>query len=221
MTLMRRFLLARHVLGAMTEGKTSAKLSALGVVVVVVCGLVAGVINSPMALVALLFTLAICVYLIWTIEPALRTLDAMIVQLVRLEVGGHGLIIDFEKPDGRAFLSGDVKVENATGCDIRLKSYEFEQVGIDSPGAPPMELQSPESKCDDIVPHDASRYIKLEKHEFFGGRDRLGEAGCVPMKLTVSVRFEIEGENITTPASRTLQCYAFIRAVARDQRLLP
>lgn len=220
MTLMQRFLLARHVLAALTEGKTSAKVAALGAILVLVCGLVAAVLHSPMALVALLSTLALCVYLIWTIQPAVRNLDAMILSLVRLEVGGHGLIIDFEKPDGRAFLSGDVKVENATGCDIRLKSYEFMQVGIDSPGAPPMELQSPESKCDDIVPHDSARYIKLEKHEFFGGRERLGEAGCVPMKLTVSVRFEIENESITTPATRTMLCYAFIRSTPREKMLL-
>ena len=40
------------------------------------------------------------------------------------------------------------------------------------------------------------------------------------MKLTVSVRFEIEGEHITTPASRTLQCYAFIRSAPREKMLL-
>ncbi len=220
MTLMQRYLLARHVLGAMTEGKTSAKAAAAGAALVLICGLVAAFLHSPMALVALFSMLALCAYLIWTIEPAVRNLDEMIVSLVRLEVGGHGLIIDFEKPDGRAFISGDVKVENLTGCDIRLKSYEFQQVGIDSPGAPPMELQSPESKCDDVVPHDSARYIKLEKHEFFGGRDRLGEAGCVPMKLTVLVRFEIENENITTPATRTLQCYALIRSTPREKMLL-
>ena len=62
-----------------------------------------------------------------------------------------------------------------------------------SPGAAPMALQMPESTCDEIIPHDESRYIKLEKHEFFGGREGLGEAACVPMKLTVSVRFEIAG----------------------------
>ena len=220
MTLLRRLLLARHVLGAMTESRTSAKLACLGAVVVVVCGIIAALIKSPTAFIALLFTLGICAYVIWTIEPAVRNLDAMIVQLVRLEIGGHGLIIDFERPDGRAFLSGDVKVENATGCEIRLRSYRFEQVGIDSPGAAPMALQSPESTCDDIVPHDESRYIKLEKHEFFGGREGLGDAACVPMKLTVSVHFEIEGENITTPASRTLQCYALIRSAPREKMLL-
>ena len=105
-----------------------------------------------------MLTLALCGYLAWTIEPAMRNLDAMILQLVRLEIGGHGLIIDFEKPDGRAFLSGDVKVENATGCDIRLRSYRFEQIGIDSPGAAPMALQAPESTCDEIV---AARRVAL------------------------------------------------------------
>jgi len=217
---MRRLLLVRHVLGAVTEGTLLAKVACLCAILVIVCGLTAAILKSPIALFALLLTLALCAYVIWTLEPAVRNLDEMIVQLVRLEIGGHGLIIDFEKPDGRAFLSGDVKVENATGCDIRLRSYRFEQIGIDSPGAAPMELQSPESTCDDVVPHDASRYIKLEKHEFFGGRERLGEAACVPMKLTVSVHFEIQDEKITTPATRTLQCYAFVRSAPREKMLL-
>jgi hypothetical protein len=221
MTLMRRLLLARHVLRDMTERRISAKLACLGALVVVLCGIVAAAIHSQTAFVALLFTLALCAYVIWTIEPAVRNLDAMILQLVRLEIGGHGLIVDFEKPAGRAFLSGEVKVENATGCEIRLRSYRFEQIGIDSPGAAPMELQTPESTCDEIVPHGESRCIKLEKHEIFGGREGLGDAACAPMKLTVSVQFEIEGENIITPASRTLQCYALIKSVPRDPMLLP
>jgi len=220
MTLMQRYLLARHVLGAWTDGRTSTKAAAIGAALVLVCGIVAAFLHSPMALIALCAALGLCAFLVWTLAPAVRNLDEMIVSLVRLEVGGHGLIIDFEKPDGRAFLSGDIRVENATGCDIRLTSYEFQQVGIDSPGAPPMELQAPESKCDDVIPHDSARFIKLEKHEFFGGRDRLGDAGCVPMKLTVSVRFEIENEHITTPATRTLQCYAFIRSTPREKMLL-
>lgn len=220
MTFMRRLLLARHVLGAITDSTTLAKLASLCAIIVIVAGLVAAVLHSQTACFALVLSLALCGYLAWTIEPAMRDLNAKIAELVRLEIGGHGLIIDFEKPDGRAFLSGDVKVENATGCDIRLKSYAFEQVGIDSPGAAPMTLQAPESTCDDVVPHDASRFIKLERHEFFGGRESLGEAVCVPMKLTVSVRFEVEGEHITKPASRTLQCYAFIRSAPREKMLL-
>jgi hypothetical protein len=40
------------------------------------------------------------------------------------------------------------------------------------------------------------------------------------MKLTVSVRFEVEGEHITGPASRTLQCYAFVRSAPREKMLL-
>ena len=220
-TLMKRLLLARHILCDMTERRTSAKLACLGAIVVVLCGIVAAAMNSPTAFVALFFTLALCAYAIWTIEPAVRNLDAMILQLVRLEIGGHGLIIDFEKPAGRAFLSGDVKVENATGCEIRLRSYRFEQIGIDSPGVAPMALQMPESACDETIPHGESRCIKLEKQEIFGGRDGLGDAACVPMKLTVSVQFEIEGEHITTPASRTLQCYALIQSVPRDPMLLP
>ena len=221
MTFMRRLLLARHILGALNEPKTSSKLGFIGAAIVVVGGLVAAFLHSPMALTALFATLALCAYLIWTVEPAVRNLDAMIVQLVRLEIGGHGLTIDFEKPDGRAFISGDVKVENATGCVIKLQSYQFDQVGIDSPGAAPMVLQSPESKCEDTVKQEESRLIKLEKQEVFGGREGLRDAACVPMKLTVSVRFEIEGENIRTPASRTLQCYALIRSTPRDQLLMP
>jgi hypothetical protein len=219
-TLMRRLLLARHVLGAVTDSTILAKLASLCAVIVIVAGLVAAVLYSRTALFALMLSLAVCAFLLWTIAPAIRDLDEKIVQLVRLEIGGHGLIIDFEKPDGRAFLSGDVKLENATGCDIRLKSYVFEQVGIDSPGAAPLTLQAPESTCDDVVPRDASRFIKLERHEFFGGRESLGEAACVPMKLTVSVRFEVEGEHITGPASRTLQCYAFVRSAPREKMLL-
>jgi len=219
-TLTKRLLVARHVLGAFTESKTLAKLASLCAIIVLVTGFAAAILHSPTALFALVLSLALCAYLLWTIAPALHDLDAKIVQLVRLEIGGHGLIIDFEKPDGRAFLSGEVKLENATGCDIRLNSYAFEQVGIDSPGAAPMTLQAPESTCDDVVPHDASRFIKLERHEFFGGRESLGEAACVPMKLSVSVRFEVEGEHITAPASRTLQCYTFIRSAPREKMLL-
>jgi hypothetical protein len=217
---MRRLLLARHILGAMTDSTTLAKLASLCAIIVIVCGLTAGALHSQTACFALVLALALCGYLIWTIAPAVRNLNAEIVRLVRLEIGGHGLIIDFERPDGRTFLSGDVKLENATGCQIRLRSYVFEQIGIDSPGAVAWTLQSPEATCDDIVPTDASRYIKLEKHEFFGGRESFGDATCVPMKLTVSVRFEIEGEHITDPATRTLQCYALIRSAPREKMLL-
>jgi hypothetical protein len=218
---MRRLLLARHVLREIAEGGVWTKLACLGAVVIILCGVVAAALHSQTAFVGLLFTLALCAYLVWTIEQAVRNLDAMILQLVRLEIGGHGLIVDFEKPDGRAFLSGGVKVENATGCEIRLRSYRFEQVGIDSPDAAPMTLRTPECACDEIVPQGESRCIKLEKTEIFGGREGLGDAACVPMRLTVSVHFEIEGENIVTPASRTLQCYAFIRSAPRDPLLLP
>ena len=221
MTLMKRLLLARYVLRDMAEGSLSAKLARVGVVVVVLCGLVAGAMHSQVALLALLLTVALCAYVIWTIEPAVRNLDAMIMQLIRLEIAGHGLIIDFEKPAGRAFLSGAVRVENATGCEIRLRGYRFDPIGIDAPGAAPMALQTPESTCDELVPHDESRDIKLDKHEIFGGREGLGDAACVPMKLTLSVHFEIEGQRIVTPVSRTLQCYAFIRAVPNDPMLLP
>jgi hypothetical protein len=220
-TLMRRFLLVRHMLGAMTEGTVMPKLAAAVAVLLIAFGIGAAAIKSPLAFIALLFLLALSVYLIWTIEPAVRHLDAMILQLVRLEIGGHGLTIDYERPNGRGFLSGDVRVENETGCEIRLRSYVFEKVGIDLPGAAPMALQMPESTCDEIIPHAESRYIKLEKQEFFGGREGLEEAACVPMKLTLSVRFEIADEQISTPASRTLQCYAFVRATRRDERLLP
>jgi hypothetical protein len=217
---MKRLLLARHVLRDIAERGAAAKVACLGVIVVVLVGFVAGIIHSQTAFIALLFMLALCAYLIWTIEPAVRNLDAMILQLVRLEIGGHGLIIDFEKPAGRAFLSGEVKVENATGCEIRLRSYRFEQIGIDSPGVAPMALQMPESACNETVPHGESRCIKLEKHEIFGGREGLGDAACAPMKLTVSVHFEIEGEAVT-PASRTLRCYALIKSAPGDPMLLP
>ncbi len=220
MSFMRRLLLARHVLGAVTESTTLAKLASLCGIIVLVFGLTAAVLHSQTALFALVLSLALCGYLVWTIQPAMRDLNAKIVELVRLEIGGHGLIIDFEKPDGRAFLSGDVKLENATGCDIRLKRYTFEQVGFDSPVAAPITLQAPESTCDDVVPHYASRYIKLEKHEFFGGRESLADAACVPMKLTVSVLFEVADEHITKSASRTLQCYALIRSTPREKMLL-
>jgi hypothetical protein len=220
-TLTKRLLLARHVLRDMVEHHLSTKLACLAAIIVILWGTVAAAINSPTAFIALIFTLSLCAYLIWTLEPVTRNLDAMILQLVRLEIGGHGLIIDFEKPAGRVFISGDVKVENATGCEIRLRSYRFEQIGIDSPGAAPMALQTPESACDEIVPHDESRSVKLEKNEIFGGREGLGDAACVPMKLTVSVHFDVEGENIAASASRTLQCYALIRSVPRDEMLLP
>jgi hypothetical protein len=215
-------MLARHVLRAVSGGGWLPKAAAAAALIVVVCALVTTAMRSSLlSFVALLFLVGLCSYLIWTIEPAVRNLDAMILELVRLEVGGHGLIIDYERPDGRAFLSGDVKVENLTGCGIRLRSYLFEKVGTDLPGAAPMALQSPESTCDEIIPHGESRYIKLEKQEFFGGREGLNEAACVPMKLTLSVRFEIADERISAPASRTLQCYAFVRSAPRDQRLLP
>jgi hypothetical protein len=217
---MRRLLLARHVLGAMTESTTLAKVAGVCVIIAIVAGLVAGILHSATACLALVLALAFCGYLVWTIEPALRDLNAKIVQLVQLEIGGHGLIIDFEKPDGRTFLSGDVKVQNATGCQIKLRSYVFEQIGIDAPGAVAWTLQAPESTCDDIIPNDASRYIKLEKHEFFGGRESFGDAACVPINLTISVRFEIDGEHITDPATRTLQCYALIRSAPREKMLL-
>jgi hypothetical protein len=219
--LVKRLLLTRHVLRDMAERSILVKLAGLGAIIVVLCGIVAAIIHSQTAFAALLLTLALCAYLIWALEPAVRNLDAMILQLVRLEIGGYGLIIDFEKPAGRAFLSGDVKVENATGCEIQLRSYRLEQIGIDLPGAAPMALQTPESACNEIIPHGESRYIKLEKHEIFGGREGLGDAACVPMKLTVSVHFEVEGENLVTPASRSLQCYALVRAVPQDPMLLP
>lgn len=220
MTLMRRLLLVRHVLRDMAERGVWTKLAGLGAVVIILCGIVAAALHSQMAFAALLFALALCAYAIWTIEPAVRHFDAMILQLVRLEIGGHGLIIDFEKPAGRAFVSGDVKVENATGCEIRLRRYRFE-IGVDSPGAAPMALQMPETTCDEVVPQGESRFLKLEKHEIFGGREGLNDAACVPMKLTVSVHFELEGETIPAPAIRTLQCYALIRSAPRDLMLLP
>jgi len=219
--MMRRFLLVRHVLGAIIEGRTLAKLSAAAVAILIVVGVIMAAMLSPLAAVAVLLLAVICVYLIWTIEPAVRNLDALIQQLVRLEIGGHGLVIDYEKPNGRTFISGDVKVENAAGLPVRLRSYAFEKIGTDLPNAAPMTLQSPESPCDEIIPDGESRYIKLEKQEFFGGREELDEAACVPMKLILSVQLEIGDEKIKTPLSRTLQCYALVRTVARDQRLLP
>jgi hypothetical protein len=222
MTLMRRFLLARHALGALTEGGVLPKVAGAAAMIIVVCALVTAVMRSSvLSFAALFFMVGFCAYLIWTIEPAVRNLDAMILQLVRLELGGHGLIIDYERPNGRTFLSGEVRVENMTGCEIRLRNYHFEQVGIDSPGAAPMQLQSPESNCDEIVPHAEARAIKLERQEFFGGREGLDDAACVPMRLTLSVGFEIQDEHISAPARRTFQCYALVRAAPRDQRLMP
>ena len=221
MTLMRRFLLVRHALAAVTEGSVGPKIAAAAVLLVVLCGLGIAAGRSPWSVPALLLLVSLCGYLIWTIEPAVRDLDAMILQFVRLEIGGHGLIIDYERPNGRTFLSGDVKVENITGCEIRLRNYRFEQVAIDLPGAAPMTLQSPESNCDEIVPDAESRYIKLEKQEFFGGRQGLDDAACVPMRLTVSVFFEIQDERISAPATRTIRCYALVRSTPRDMRLLP
>jgi hypothetical protein len=220
-TLMRRLLLARHVLRDVVERRISTKLACLAAIIIVLWGTVAAAISSPTAFIALIFTISLSAYLVWTLEPVERSLDAMIVQLVRLEIGGHGLLIDFEKPAGRAFISGDVKVENATGCEIKLRSYRFEQVGIDSPGVAPMALQTPESACEEVVPHGEARHIKLEKNEIFGGREGLNDAACVPMKLTFSVQFEIEGELLATSVSRTLQCYALIKSAPRDEMLLP
>ena len=220
-TLMKRLLLARHVLRDVVERRISMKLACLAAIIIILWGTVAAAINSQMAFIALIFTLGLCVYLVWTLGPVERSLDAMILQLVRLEIGGHGLIIDFERPAGRAFISGEVKVENATGCEIKLRNYRFEQIAIDSPGAAPMALQMPESACDEIVPNGESRSVKLEKNEIFGGREGLGDAACVPMKLTLSVQFEIEGETLATSATHTLQCYALIKSAPRDEMLLP
>jgi hypothetical protein len=218
---MRRLLLARRGLRAVAGGKTWTLVCVGVIVAIVVCGIVAAAIRSQTAFVALFLTLGCCAFLVWTIAPAVRNLDSMILGLVRLEIGGPGLILDFQRPGGRVLLSGDVKVENETGCEIRLRSYRFEQISIDLPGAAPITLATPESTCDDIVPHTESRYIKLEKNEVFGGRESLGDAACVPMTLTVSVHFEIEDESFAKPASRTLQCYAFIRAAPHDPLLLP
>jgi hypothetical protein len=189
-------------------------------VIVVLCGIVTAAIHSPTAFVALIFTVALSAYLLWTLEPAMRNLDTMIPQLVRVEISGHGLTIDFEKPAGRAFLSGDVKVENESGCVLKLRSYRFEQISIDLPGAAPLALQAPESACEETVPNGESRYVKLEKNEIFGGREGLRDAACVPMKLTVSVQVEIEGERISAPVTRTLRCYALIKPIAGDPMLL-